>query len=174
MPSASEELRQNWLVVFTAFICILFAFSGPAFSLPFIFRSVIEEFGWTREQVTLLASVKYATGAIVAITVGTIIDFTGVKRTLITVSICGGLALVSFLWTSNLFAYYAAGFFLGVAATGTIVAMKLLVSRTFHAAQGTAMGIALVGASAGAIIVPLIISGLIESFGWRIAIASIR
>ena len=171
MLSAKQELQQNWFVVFIAFTCILFAFSGPAFSLPFIFRSVIEEFGWTREQATFLASVKYATGAVVAITVGTFIDFTGVKKALIAVTLCGGVALVSFLWTSNLTSYYFAGFLLGVAATGTIVAMKVLLSRTYDAAQGTALGIALVGASGGAILAPPIVAALIDAFGWRIAIA---
>ena len=170
--TAKQELQQNWLIIFIAFNCILFAFSGPAFSLPFIFRSVIEEFGWTREQATLLASVKYATGAVVAITVGTFIDFTGVKKALIAVTLCGGVALLSFLWTSNLVSYYAAGFFLGVAATGTIVAMKVLLSRTYNAAQGLALGLALVGASGGAILAPVIVAALIEAYGWRIAIAS--
>jgi predicted MFS family arabinose efflux permease len=172
MPSVKQELKDNWLVVFIAFNCILFAFSGPAFSLPFIFRSVIEEFGWTREQATLLASVKYATGAVVAIIVGTFIDFTGVKKVLIGVTLCGGIALLSFLWTSSLVTYYCAGILLGVAATGTIVSMKVLLSRTYDTAQGTALGIALVGASGGAILAPLIVAALIEAYGWRIAIAS--
>jgi MFS family permease len=152
-------------------ICLLFAFSAPSFSLPFLFRSVMEEFGWTREQATLLASAKYATGAIVSIVVGRFIDTTGVRKALIIVSTLGALAMISFLWVPNLTFYYLAGVLLGVAGPGTIVAVKVLISRTFHASQGTAMGVAMLAAAVGSIIVPLVIRVLIDAFGWRMAIA---
>ena len=104
-----KEFRQNWRVLAVAFMCLLFAFSAPAFSLPFLFRSVIDEFGWTREQATLLASAKYATGAIFSIVAGRFIDVIGVRKVLISVSSLGALAMVSFLWTPNLTIYYLSG-----------------------------------------------------------------
>jgi len=166
-----QEFRQNWRVLLVAFVCLLVAFSAPAFALPFLFRSVIDEFGWTREQATLLASAKYFTGSIIAIAVGRFIDVIGVRNVLIGVSIIGGLALVSFLWVTNLTHYYLAGVMLGVAGPGTIVAIKVLISRTFHASQGTAMGIAMLGTSVGSIIVPVTITALIAAYGWRSATA---
>lgn len=166
-----SEFRENWPVLLAAMVCLLFAFSAPSFSLPFLFRSVIDEFGWTREQATLLASAKYATGAVVSIIVGRFIDTTGVRRALIIVSTLGAIAMVSFLWVPNLTFYYLAGMLLGVAGPGTIVAVKVLISRTFHASQGTAMGVAMLSAAIGSIIVPLTIRVLIDEFGWRIAIA---
>jgi len=166
-----QEFRQNWRVLVVAFVCLLVAFSAPAFAMPFLFRSVIDEFGWTREQATLLASAKYFTGSIVAIAVGRFIDVIGVRNVLVGVSIIGGLALVSFLWVSNLTLYYLAGVMLGVASPGTIVAIKVLISRTFHASQGTAMGIAMLGTSIGSVIVPIAITFLIQAHGWRAATA---
>jgi MFS family permease len=50
--------------------------------------------------------------------------------------------------------------------------VKVLVSRTFHSSQGTAMGFALLGTSVGSVVVPLIISSLIAGFGWRIGMAA--
>jgi nitrate/nitrite transporter NarK len=87
--TVTEELKKDWLVLSIAVCSMLLAFSAPAYSLPFIFRPVIDEFGWTREQATLLASVKYGTGAIVAIVVGRLIDLTGVKKMLIAITVCG-------------------------------------------------------------------------------------
>ncbi len=162
-----QEFRMNWRVLLVAFTCFLFAFSAPAFLMPFIYPEVIKEFGWTREQATLLASAKYLTGSIIAIAVGRFIDVIGVRNVLIAVSVIGGLALVSFLWTPNLTIYYAAGVMLGFAGAGTMVAIKVLISRTFHASQGTAMGLAMLGTSVGAVIVPLAITFLIENYGWR-------
>jgi MFS family permease len=167
----ADEFRENWPVLVAAMVCLLFAFSAPAFSLPFLFRSVIEEFGWTREQATLLASAKYATGAIISIVVGRFVDTAGVRKSLIAVSTLGAIAMVSFLWVPNLTFYYLAGVLLGVAGPGTIVAVKVLISRTFHASQGTAMGVALLGTSIGSIIVPIVITALIGAYGWRVAIA---
>src|SRR5690606_15257931 len=45
---------------------------------------------------------------------------------------------------------------------------KVLVSRSFHASQGTAMGLALLGTALGAAVMPLVIAALIHAFGWRI------
>ena len=167
----AAEFRRNWRILVVAFVCFLFAFSAPAFSLPFLYRSVMEEFGWTREQVTLLASAKYATGAVFSILVGRFIDVIGVRNVLVSVSALGAVAMLSFLWTPNLTIYYLSGVLLGIASPGTIVAIKVLISRTFHASQGTAMGIAMLGTSVGSVIVPVVITYLIGQFGWRYAIA---
>ncbi len=168
-----QEFRANWRVLLVAFTCLLFAFSAPAFLMPFIYPEVIREFGWTREQATLLASAKYVTGSVIAIAVGRFIDVIGVRNVLIGVSVIGGAALVSFLWTSNLTIYYVAGVMLGFSGAGTMVAIKVLISRTFHASQGTAMGIAMLGTSVGAVIVPLVITYLIQEYGWRVGTAAL-
>ena len=166
-----RELRGNWQVLLVAFVCLLFAFSAPAFFVPFLYPEVIREFGWSREQAVLLASSKYLTGSIVAIVVGRFIDVIGVRLVLITVSALGGFALLSLLWTSGLTGYYLAGVMLGFSGSGTMVAIKVLVSRTFHAAQGTAMGIALLSTSLGAIMVPFAATWLMSVYGWRIGSA---
>lgn len=162
-----REFRDSWPVLASAFLCLLFAFSGPAFSLPFLFRPIIEEFGWTREQATLVASVKYLAGAVAAIVVGRFVDVIGVRVGLIVLAVLGGIAMLGFLWVPDLIAYYLVGVLLGVSGTGMIVATKVLISRSFHASQGTAMAVALLATSLGATLTPLIIVPLIGEFGWR-------
>ncbi|RIV82629.1 MFS transporter [Aurantiacibacter xanthus] len=167
------ELRQNWPILLIAFVCFLFGFAAPAYALPFIFPEAIKEFGWNREEVTLLASSKYAVGAIAAIAVGRVVDWTGAWLSLIVTVSMGGAALISFLWIDNLTQYYMSGVLLGFASGGTMVALKVLISRSFHASQGTAMGMALLGTVAGSIILPFIITVTIAAFGWRMGIATI-
>ncbi len=169
--SFGSEFNDNWRILTVAFFCLLFAFSAPAFVLPFLYPEVIREFGWSREQAVLLASWKYLTGSVVSIVVGRFIDVIGVRRVLITVSALGGLALLSFLWTPGLSAYYLAGVLLGFSGAGTMVSIKVLVSRTFHVSQGTAMGLAMLGTSIGSVAVPVIANLLIESWGWRAGVA---
>lgn len=62
-----DELRERWILLVAGFCCLFFGLSPGAFVLPFVFPEVIAEFGWTREQATLLASVKYLTTAIAAL-----------------------------------------------------------------------------------------------------------
>lgn len=164
-----DELRSNWPVLLLAFSCLLFGFSAPAFALPFLFTEVIDEFGWTREQATLLASAKYLTGAVAALVVGRCLDVIGVRAALIGALGIGGAALVSLFFVDSLTAYYLAGVLLGLAGPGAMVAVQILVSRTFHASQGTAIGAALLGTSLGSVLVPLVITALVAAFGWRLA-----
>lgn len=168
-----RELLADWPTLVIAFCCLLFGFSAPAFALPFLFTEVIDEFGWTREQATLLASAKYLTGAVAALIVGRFVDVIGLRTSLLLTIGTGALALVSFLWVPNLTSYYLSGILLGFSGPGAMVAVKVLVSRTFHASQGTAMGIALLGTSVGSVIVPLIISALIAAWGWRVGMAAL-
>lgn len=168
-----EELRTNWPVLLLAFSCLFFGFSAPAFALPFLFAEVIKEFGWTREQATLLASAKYLVGAVSALMVGRFLDITGVRSALLVTIGLGGLSLISFLWVPNLTAYYIVGAMMGLAGPGAMVAVKVLVSRTFHESQGTATGVALLGTSLGSVLVPLAISAMIGAFGWRMAFAGL-
>lgn len=168
-----DELRANWPVLLIAFSCLFFGFSAPAFALPFLFSEVIKEFGWTREQATLLASAKYLTGAVSALLVGRFLDVTGVRTALLVTIGLGGVGLLSFLWVPNLTAYYIVGALMGLAGPGAMVAVKVLVSRTFHASQGTATGVALLGTSLGSVLVPLVISVLITAVGWRMAFAGL-
>ncbi|MCW3837593.1 MFS transporter [Sphingomonas canadensis] len=165
------EFRTSWAVLLIAFCTFLFGFSAPAYVLPFVFPEVIEHFGWTREQAMLLASSKYAVGAICALVVGRFVDRTGVWLALVVNVSLGGIALLSFLWIQSLTAYYALGILLGFASGGTMVALKVLISRAFHHSQATAMGVALMGSVAGSVVLPFAIGGAIDAFGWRAGIA---
>lgn len=167
------EFRQNWFVLVVAFCCFLFGFAAPAFALPFIYPEVINEFGWTREQATLLASSKYAVGAVAALLAGRVVDIVGAWASLIVTVAMGGLALVSFLWVDSLTAYYMIGILLGFAAGGTMVSLKVLISRAFNTSQGSAMGLALIGTVTGSIILPFFVVFATEAWGWRTAIAAL-
>lgn len=83
--------------------------------------------------------------------------------------LCGGFALASqasAIWQ-------IAGLYASVIALGTIaagpVAASTVVAKWFVAARGRALGIAAVGTSLGGVVLPPLISGWIDAFGWRSA-----
>ncbi len=168
-----KEFKRHWLMLAIAFSCLMFGLSAGAFSLPFIFPEVIREFGWTREQATLIASFKWVAGALASILVGRFIDKTGAWIALLITTLTGGIGMLSFMWVDSLPSYYISGLLLGLAGPGAMVAVKVLISRTFDASQGTAMGLALQGTNLGAVLVPIIITLLIVGVGWRYGMATL-
>jgi MFS family permease len=167
-----HEIKTNWSALALAFMCMLVAFGGPGFSMPFIIKEMISVFGWSREEAALLASFKYFTGAIFSIIVGRFLDIFGIRYALIATSIIAGLALTMFLWVNSLETYYLAGILLGFGSPGMVVALKSFLSRAFTAGQGTAIGIMWMGASGASVLVPLLITAAIGAWGWRYGIAS--
>lgn len=168
-----NEFKVNKLILAIGFCCLLFGMSVGAFSMPFVYPEVIQEFGWTREQATLLASAKYAVTAASALTIGRLLDYVGTWVTLMVMMALAGFALISYLWVEDLGSYYLTAVMLGVASGGGIVSVKVMVSKAFHASQGTAMGITLLGIAIGASIVPLIVTATMGAFGWRLGLASL-
>ena len=173
MTNSLAELRDSWLIIAIGFVALVSAFSAPTFALPFVFPPVIEEYGWTREQATLLASYKFIAGAIAAVPIGKLIDIVGARAVLIAASVLGACAMLSFLLIQDLWFYYGAGICLGVAAAGVVVGVQVLIARSIHRNQGMAIGIAMVGASAGGILIPPVVGGLIELYNWRVAVAAL-
>jgi MFS family permease len=168
-----DEFRANWRVLLIAVIALFFGFSAPAYALPFLYPEVIKEFGWTREQATLLATAKYLTGVVACLAFGRFLDIAGAWKALMTSVVVGGVALLGFAFVDGLYSYYAVGVLLGIAGPGAMVSSFVLVARTFRASQGTATGMVLLGTAFGGVVMPIATAALIQAFGWRIGMASL-
>lgn len=168
-----RELRGNWLPLATAFTCLLFGLSSSAFAAPFLFPEVIAEFGWSREQATLLASTKYVFASVSALAFGLVIDRIGVWLALSLLMTLAGSAMVIWIWMSSLTIYYLSGAMTGIAIGGGGIALQVLVARSFHISHGTAMGIVLMGSASAGALIPVTISVLISKLGWRYGFAAL-
>lgn len=168
-----DEFRANWRVLLIAIAALFFGFSAPAYALPFIYPEVIKEFGWTREQATLLASSKYLTGMVACLVFGRFLDIAGAWKALMTAIGAGALALLSFSFVTGLYSYYAVGMLLGIAGSGSMVSSFVLVARSFRASQGTATGMVLLGTSLGGVVMPIATQLLIDAFGWRMGMTAL-
>jgi MFS family permease len=167
----AREFRANWMMLVIALILIFFTFGIPTYSMPFIYSGASEEFGWSRAEVTLLASFKYLTGAITGLVMGRLIDVFNPRVMVTWAAVLGGLAMLGFLFATNLGVYYFAGIVLGVSASGITVCMKVIVSTLFERGQGTAVGIVLAGTSLAGVVTPVLVVPMIEQWGWRATMA---
>lgn len=171
MSEAARSVYYGWWVVTAAFLSIVFVFGVPTVILPVLYSPIIDEFGWTRAQVTLVATMKFAAGAVVGVVFGFLVDRISIRRIVLLSAVVSGAAMIAFLAIQSLWQFYAIGLVLGLGSIGIMVSMKVLVSRWFTRRQGFAVGIALLGTSVAGSFAPVLASGLIDRVGWRGAVA---
>src|SRR5579872_5308399 len=165
--------RQSYQAAATAFV-VLFCIVGVAlWGLPFYYDFMVQQFGWTRAQVTSgNALSKLVVGPIFGFIAGWVVDRFGPRRLMMIGIVMAGVALVGLGWTASLGMFYFFYFFnaLGYVCGGPLP-NQVLLTRWFDKARGKAMGFAYLGIGLGGAAVPWISSALIGRFGWQ---ASLR
>ncbi|MGH9504163.1 MAG: MFS transporter [Terriglobales bacterium] len=159
-------------VVATAFV-VLFCIVGLAlWGLPFYYDFMVQQFGWTRSQVTSgNALSKLVVGPVFGFIAGWIIDRFGPRRVMMAGILMAGGALVGLGWVSSLGMFYLFYFFnaLGYVCGGPLP-NQVLLSQWFDKSRGKAMGFAYLGIGIGGATVPWISHALIQHFGWQAAL----
>ena len=167
----TAELRQNWLVIVACLMCP-WALQLLTHILPFIYPRIIDEYGWSREQTTFIASLRYVFGALGALLVGYLSERISPWVLLIVCAVITGLAQLWFLTLATLEEYYLIGVLQGICGPGGYTAVMIVLARYFVKSLGTVTGVVLIGASLCSIIAPLAITYAMEAWGWRWGVAS--
>jgi MFS family permease len=164
--------RGAFQVAVTAFV-VLFCIVGLAlWGLPFYYDFMVQQFGWTRAQVTSgNALSKLVVGPAFGFIAGWIIDRFGPRRVMIAGILMAGGALVGLGWVSTLGMFYLFYFFnaLGYVCGGPLP-NQVLLSRWFDKSRGKAMGFAYLGIGIGGATVPWVSHALVQHFGWQAAL----
>jgi MFS family permease len=172
-PRPQEVANRGALqVAGTAFV-ILFCIVGLAlWGLPFYYDFMVQQFGWTRAQVTSGNAVsKLVVGPVFGFIAGWIIDRFGPRRVMMAGILMAGGALIGLGWVSTLGMFYLFYFFnaLGYVCGGPLP-NQVLLSRWFDKSRGKAMGFAYLGIGIGGASVPWISHALVDHFGWQAAL----
>ncbi|MDG1859203.1 MAG: MFS transporter, partial [Emcibacteraceae bacterium] len=152
-------------------ICHLFIFGVPTIMLPQLYGPMTEQFGWSRGDVTVLASAKFISGAIAAFFVGQFIQKYGVRITAFLTSLLVGFSMMSFIFITEIWHLALIGTFLGIGSISLVITIKVLVSRWFQGSLGLALGLALLGTSIAGSLLTFVLEPLLIEFGWRMAVA---
>lgn len=172
-----EPLRRSsqTYILLTAFLA-LFAIVGFAYyGLPFFYDFMIQEFGWSRAEVTSGNAVgKLLVGPLFGFLAGWLIDRYGPRSLMMAGVIMAATALVGLSFADSLPLFYLFYIFnaLGYVFGGPLPC-QVLISRWFDKNRGKAMGIAYLGIGTGGAVVPLISAGLESYFGWHLALMSL-
>jgi MFS family permease len=161
----------GWWIVIACFLIALYAGGVIFYGFTAIIEPLSHEFGWSYAQISLAASLRGLEMGLLAPVVGLLVDRLGPRRLLIGGVIITCLGLTALSRVTSLGAFYGAFVILaiGMSACGSTVLMTA-VANWFRRKIGLAMGIMMCGYGFSGLLVP-IIARLIDSYGWRMAIA---
>jgi sugar phosphate permease len=174
VPGFGEPAHDK-AAIFAAFTCFfaLFCIVGIAlWGLPFYYDFMVQDFGWTRAQVTSGNALgKLIIGPVFGFLAGWLVDRFGPRRLLIAGILMAGLAVIGLGSISTLSWFY---FFYVVNALGYVcggpLPCQVLISRWFGKSRGKAMGFAYLGIGVGGAAVPWISRSFVEKMGWHSAL----
>ena len=164
-----RSLRGNpWLIAFIGLFILMITNGLTATAISVFDESLINEFGWSRGELKFRDFLNFATVALFAPLGGLMLDRFGARRLLMFG--CLVLAGAYFAYSrlqglSQMYAIHVA-FAAALLTSGTMVVI-VLVSSWFVEKRGLAIGIALLGTSAGSFFLPPLNAELIARIGWR-------
>src|SRR5215472_2177526 len=164
--------RHSYQAAATSFVVLFWIVGVSVWGLPFFYDFMVQQFGWTRAQVTFgNALSKLIVGTIFGFLAGWVIDHFGPRRVMMIGILMAAIAFVGLGWVSSLGMFYFFFFFnaLGYVCGGPLPS-QVLLTRWFDRSRGKAMGFAYLGIGIGGATVPWISHMLIEHFGWHTAL----
>jgi MFS family permease len=162
----------SYQAVATAFVVLFFIVGVSLWGLPFYYDFMVQQFGWTRSQVTSgNALSKLVVGPLFGFLAGWVVDRFGPRRLMMTGILMAGAALLGLASISSLSMFYFFYFFnaLGYVCGGPLP-NQILLTQWFDRSRGKAMGFAYLGIGIGGATVPWISHTLVQHFGWQTAL----
>jgi MFS family permease len=161
------KVFYGWYIVGASCLILLYTSGTVYLGFTAAFQPIVKEFGWSYAEMSLAASLRGLEVGLLVPLAGMLMDRWGQRRLVIIGTLMGCLGLILLSQIHSLAMFYAC--FILVAAglsTATSTLLMTAVSHWFRKKAGLAMGITASGVSLGGLLVPLI-TGLIDSIGWR-------
>lgn len=128
-----------------------------------------EEFGWTRTQFMLGFTLSQISMAFTGLIIGRLVDKHGARRFMIAGTIVIFFALIATSFIQQLYQWLIIrGLFQGVALVlaGNMV-VTVTISKWFVKYRGRAIGLIALGLSFAGIIIPNLMTFVVDNYGWR-------
>jgi len=164
----TAQERQGWLVVGSLFVTLFLVF-GSGYNTAGVFViPLVNQFGWSRAQVSLLQTALALSAGLVVPLVGWLLDRLEAWLVIATGAAVTGIGFVLASraegFAPMVSAYVLVGVGLGAA---TLLPVSLVVANWFGTRRGLALGVAMVGTSTGGLVMTLVAQRAIEHGGWR-------
>jgi MFS family permease len=148
----SGKVFYGWWVVLAAGIALSVS-SVPimSFTLGVFLKSLSQEFSWSRTQISLAVTLGALGVTLAAPFLGRLVDRFGARRVILPATVLFGVGVLSLYFLSaHLWHFYAIFLLTAVVGSGTSpVPYSKVISQWFDQKRGLALGLAMVGGSAG-------------------------
>jgi MFS family permease len=160
--------RNPWTIAGIGLVILMVTNGLTATAISVFDESLLAEFGWSRGELKFRDFLNFGVVALFAPLGGLMLDRFGARRLLVVGCVALSAAYAAYSRLETLWQMYAIHivFALALLTAGTMVVI-VLVSSWFVARRGVAIGIALVGTSAGSFVFSPLNAVLIEKLGWR-------
>lgn len=167
-------MYYGWFIVAACF-CLCFLFAGGGFYSFSIFINPIEsEFGWNRADISLAMSIYLITGGLMGPVVGKLIEIYGTKRVMNFGAVGAGTCFILISQTHSIYYFYSIYSLLALSVSGIgIIPVSNLLSKWFDKQRGVAIGTAMVGISAGGLLLAPCVRYFNSLYGWKASFAGI-
>ena len=164
------KIFYGWWIVAACFVlCFLFAGAG-FYSFSIFIKPIENEFGWDRAAISLTMSIHFIIGGLVGPLIGKLTQVYGPKKVMTLAAIGSGVCFLLVSLTRSLWYYYIVYAFLALMLGGIgIVPVSSLLANWFTKRRGTATGAALVGISAGGLLLAPLLGAITTNFGWKMS-----
>lgn len=165
-----RNIYYGWVIVFIAGLGVFFSGPGQTYSNSMFIDQYINDFGWSRTEVSSLYSTATLVAGLVMIFVGRFIDKFGPRSMMVTIGSLFGLACIFNSMVTNMF-MLAIGFFLvRLLGQGSMSLIpNTLVAQWFIKKRGRAFSFMTIGSFASAMLFPIINTWLIQTWDWQFA-----
>ncbi|MGE3855566.1 MAG: MFS transporter [Dehalococcoidia bacterium] len=157
---------RGWYI--TAFGAVALMLAGP-YVFGIFLRPMTEELEWSRGDFALANTVSVFMAGVVGFFVGPIVDGRRGRWMIAAGAVIAGLSLAALAFVDEMWQFWVLRgviFVIGSAGVSPLV-VNSTISKWFVRRRGTAISIASMGLSSGAIVVAPVIAWVVEVWGWR-------
>lgn len=168
--TAREEWRRHWTVVLAGLAGMSLS-AIPSYGLGLFIHPLETEFGWSRAGISAALTIFAVVNILTLPAGGWLLDRIGARRLGVfgVICYCSGLALLS-LATSSIWSWWALWVLVGLTGIGIKTGIwSKAITSFFHHGRGVAVAVMASGGGVAAIFLPRLVTGLIEPYGWRVA-----
>ncbi|MFH0846728.1 MAG: MFS transporter [Chloroflexota bacterium] len=162
----SPRFFYGWVVVWASAVIMTLMF-GAFYSFGIFFKSLLNEFGWTRAQTSLAFSLSFFCQGFLGMLMGKLNDRFGPRFVgmLSSILVGGGFLLMSLI-TAKWQLYLIYGIIIAAGVSGGI-GLQVTPTRWFNEKRGLATGIVLAGVGMATVIGAPLANWLIVTYNWR-------
>lgn len=159
----------GWNMVVASFI-IVFALWGAYYAFSVFFKSMMNEFHWTRAQTSAAITISLVVGGLSAPVAGKFMDRYGSRLIMIVCAILAGMGYIMLANINALWQYYLVyGVVIGLAMSASYVVPAAVINHWFIKKRGLALGLVFSAFGVGQMAVPPLATQLLGIFDWRMS-----